>query len=422
MSNHLSIAAVTATLGNLIQSGINGHGMSATLTHVRPDTLGGATAASVNLYLYQVTTNAAWRNIDMPARNASGQLIKRPKVALDLHYLLSFYGNESSLEPQRLLTLAVSTLHAVPVLTREKIRSIVRPGGAVNGSYPFLFDSDLDDELELVKFTPIPLSLEELSKVWSVFFQTHYTLSIAYQATVVLVDADVAPVVTLPVRETRFYSEPYQQIVVDSILNNADTALPITRSSTLLVKGSGFSGENIRVRIGGEEVTPTVLSDKELTLVLASVPAGGLRAGVQGLQVIRKRPMGIPEVGETEGPLHNSTESNVAAFVLRPTIATPIADGTTNVDDVTTINVTLVDTVGKSQRALLYLNESSAPATASHTLVATRRTADGTALEFKMKGLGTGTFLARVQIDGAESLLTVDGTTKKYNGPTVTLT
>ena len=51
----------------------------------------------------------------------------------------------------------------------------------------FLTTSNLE-EVELVKFTQLPLSLEELGKLWSVFFQTTHVLSVAFQGTVVLIE------------------------------------------------------------------------------------------------------------------------------------------------------------------------------------------------------------------------------------------
>ncbi len=417
MSNFLSVASVTATLANIIQEGIVGHGMSATVSHVRPDGAGGTTPSTgVNVYLYQVTTNAAWRNVDLPTRNSSGRLIQRPKVALDLHYLLSFYGSEANLETQRLLGLVSSALHAQPVLAREKIRAVLKPADPEDSSYPYLLDTDLDSEVELVKFTQLPLSLEELSKLWSVFFQTQYTLSVAYQATVVLIDSDIAPIATLPVRETRFYTLPYDRIIVESILNYADVTAPIVSDDTILIKGSAFPGENVKVRIGNSLVTPTILTDRELTLDLADVPTDSLRPGVQGLQVIKQLPMGIAQTTGGSPLAHTALESNVAAFVLRPTIVgDPDVDTT---DGATTFTVTVSPTVGASQRAVLYLNQTSAPGTAAYTLTATPRSEDGTTLEFVMNDLDLGTYLIRVQIDGAESLLTLDSD-GKYDGPTV---
>src|SRR5262249_12944870 len=123
MSNFLAVATVTATLSQLIQAAVGTDVPGATVTRMRPESVAtGTPSTTVNLYLYQVTTNTAWRNADVPTRRPNGQLMQYPQVALELHYLLSFYGDEEQLEPQRLLGSAVRTLHARPVLTRQMIR------------------------------------------------------------------------------------------------------------------------------------------------------------------------------------------------------------------------------------------------------------------------------------------------------------
>src|SRR5574337_2008951 len=103
MSNFRAIATVTATLVvEVLQAAATAAVPGASVTMSRPDSAGGgAPSARVNLYLYQVTPNAAWRNADLPTRGSEGQLAQRPRVSLDLHYLLTFYGDEGQLEPQR---------------------------------------------------------------------------------------------------------------------------------------------------------------------------------------------------------------------------------------------------------------------------------------------------------------------------------
>src|SRR5947209_6803644 len=113
MSNYLAVATVTATLSRALTAAVGTDVPGATVTTLRPDdSTNGAPETGVNVYLYQVTPNAAWRNTDLPTRRENGQLIERPRVALDLQYLLSFYGSEVQLEPQRLLGSVVRTLHA----------------------------------------------------------------------------------------------------------------------------------------------------------------------------------------------------------------------------------------------------------------------------------------------------------------------
>jgi hypothetical protein len=197
MSNFLAIATVTAALRQTLGPAIAVAVPGATVTTMRPDAPhDGTTQARVNLYLYQVTPNSAYRNADLPTRRTDGQVVQRAQVALDLHYLFTFYGDESRLEPQRLLGNVVRILHSQPVLTREVIqKTIADPTFA-----PFLANSDLADAAERVKFTRIELALEELSKLWSVFLQTPYSLSVAYQASLVLIESEDAIQTAPPVK------------------------------------------------------------------------------------------------------------------------------------------------------------------------------------------------------------------------------
>lgn len=193
MSNHLAIATVTTGLVRYLQGAVGADVGNAVVTAVRPDgPNSGVPQVGVNIFLYQATPNAAWRNHDLPTRRPDGGLTQRPQIALDLHYLLTFYGDETQLEPQRILGSTVRALHARPILTRQEIRSAV-------AASPFLAGSDLADEIETVKFSPQPLTLEELSKLWSVLFQTTYTLSMAYDASVVLIAAETRPQMAQPV-------------------------------------------------------------------------------------------------------------------------------------------------------------------------------------------------------------------------------
>src|SRR5436305_2539403 len=166
MSNFLAIATVTATLRNLLHDtsvkDVTDHEVK--VITGRPDsTVSNTQETKINLYLYQVTPNAFLRNDDLPTRRSDGTIMQRPQVALDLHYMISFYGDENELVTQRLLGSVVRTLHAQPQLTRDNIRQAI-----VNGPN-FLAPSNLADDVELVKFSPLHLSLEELSKIWSIF-------------------------------------------------------------------------------------------------------------------------------------------------------------------------------------------------------------------------------------------------------------
>ena len=191
MSNALAIATVTTALAQIVRTAAQGAVAGADVATGRPDPAM-SPAHRVHLFLYQVSPNAALRNADLPTRSHDGKLVQRPHVALDLYYLLAFYGDESELEPQRMLGAVVRDLHAKPVLTRQMIDD-------ATDSQPFLTDSNLVDAVEQVKLTPDSLSLDELSKLWSVFMQTPYALSVIYRATVVLIESDESAALALPV-------------------------------------------------------------------------------------------------------------------------------------------------------------------------------------------------------------------------------
>jgi hypothetical protein len=205
MSNFLAVATVTATLRSILANALaeDHYAADVQVTTLRPDLVeNDPLTAGVNIYLYQATPDAYARNDDLPTRRPDGRVMtRRPSAAVDLHYLLSFYGNESQLLPQRLLGSVVRTLHAQPILSAAEIEAVV-------ASTSFLTGSDLASAVERVRFTPVALSLEDLSKLWSVFYQAKYVLSVAYQASLVLLTAEGIPVVAPPVRQPVVTAQP----------------------------------------------------------------------------------------------------------------------------------------------------------------------------------------------------------------------
>lgn len=416
MSNFLAIATVTAALSDLLQAAVGPDVPGATVTTVRPSSNGGMPATGVNIFLYQVTPNAAWQNADLPTRRAGGELIQRPQAALDLHYLLTFYGADAQLEPQRVLGSAVRTLHARPVLTRAMIQQTIgRP------AFSFLAGSNLADAIELVKFTPLPLSLEDLSKLWSVYFQTPYSLSVAYQGTVVLIESEEPTQSTLPVQARNIYVVPFRQPLIEAV--SADNGDIIMAGSRIAITGKRLRADVTQVAVGGNDLTPAPedISDTRIRLTLPP----GLRAGVQGLQVVQPRLMGTPPAP------HRGVESNLAAFVLHPAINSR-PDGTPDIAiSPPTMTVKLSPSVAKTQRAALLLNELNAPigrtARAYRFDSAPRNApadpAETDTLAFPISGVLPGDYLVRVQVDGADSPLVQDADKNNplFIGPKVTI-
>ena len=392
MSNFLAIATVTEALKQMLDATVGRDVPGANATAVQPSESGDK---GVNIYLYQVSPNSSWRNEDLPTRRDDSTIAQRPRAALDLHYLLTFYGEEAHLEPQRLLGSVVAALHAQPVLTRQRIRDAI--ANAENG---FLNGSDLADEIELVKFTPIPLSLEELYNLWSGFFQTSYSLSVAYHASVVFVEGMEVPQRALPVLDRNLYVATFSQPLIGQVTSQEGSNKPIVSGSTLVIRGKRLRGDMTRVLIGGTEVEPEKVDETKIVLALPD----SIRAGVQSLQVVQKIMMGTPPEP------HQGVESNVTAFVLRPTI--------TKIDDATKV-ASVTPTIGQRQRVVILLNELTENTPAAYTFVLPSRDADSNEITIPVSGVEAGTYLVRVQVDGAESLLDLeDG---EYAGPKVVI-
>lgn len=401
MSNYLAIATVTATLQRTLQAAVQVDVEGARVTNVRPGNVGSGTPETgINLYLYRAAPNPAWRNAELTTRTLEGQLVKRPQqVALDLDYLLTCYGNEVELEPQRLLGSVVRTLHAHPVLTRPMVLDTI-----ADSTFPFLAASNLADQLEMVKFMPLGLSLEELSNLWSMFAQTPHALSVAYQGTVVLIDTDEPPRKALPVRERRFYVSPTQP-VVHQVLSAAGALQPIDRDSTLLIRGQRLQSDITQVRIGNLDVLPQSVSKTEISLQLALLPADELRAGLQTLQVVQRPTMGSPAIP------HRGVESNVVAFLLRPTITdVQIANLRGSGDDPRSaqLTVSVEPPIGPTQRVVFVLNERSGLLPMGYTFEVPTRAVDQSELLVPIHAVKPGEYLVRIRVDDAESLLTVD--------------
>jgi hypothetical protein len=402
MSNYLAIATVTAALQQVLQGPVVSAVSGANVGFSRPDGTASDKGPVVNVYLYRVTPNAAYRNVDLPTRRSDGTLVNKPQAALDLYYLITFRGNDDKLEPQRMLGAVAGALYAQPLLSTQNIQAAVTEFG-------FLAGSGLDSQVDRVRFTPTALSLEEFTNLWSAFFQVEYSLSAAYQASVVLIESDDTPQEALPVQARNLYVVPFEQPVITQVISKAGATQPILPTSTLVIQGSHLLSDLTTVRLGDLVVMPPTVTDKAIML---PVPAG-LPAGVQGVQVVQQIQMGTPPQP------HPGFDSNVAAMVLHPVI-NPLTATTTG------ITLTIVPAVQPAQRVTLLLNEATIPPPsppAAYTFTLPPLTSSTSTLNFTITGVPPGAtqYFIRVAVDGAESLLDLDPTSVSF-GPTVTIT
>jgi hypothetical protein len=237
-----------------------------------------------------------------------------------------------------------------------------------------------------------------------VLFQTAYVLSIAYRASVVLIEPELQPQPALPVRDFNVYGIPLRQPVVRQIVAQAGPEQPILPERQVAIAGERLRGDQTRVLIDGQEAVPDQVAD---TGVVVTLPAG-LRAGPHGVQIRHLLLMGTPAVA------HRGVASNLAAFVLHPVITQTAGAYDITVANVqgsgsqprsATVGVTIEPAAETAQTATLELLSTDGDV---RTFFAEARAADTDELSFQVSGLAPGDYLVRVRIDGAESPFEID--------------
>jgi hypothetical protein len=188
MSNQLAIAAVTATLRSLLVRGV---GIPEVTARPLDNARRSATGHQLNLFLYQVLPDAAFRNQDMPRQTKPGET-GFPVLPLILSYLLTAYSDdEDDTSAHRLLGTAMGVLHDHPLLGAAEIQNATSPIADLSAS-------NLHQQIERVRINLEPLSFENMSKLWTTF-QTHYRVSASYQVSVVLIESTRPSRTPLPV-------------------------------------------------------------------------------------------------------------------------------------------------------------------------------------------------------------------------------
>jgi hypothetical protein len=419
MSSALAIAGVSAVLRDLLNDGIVNRnvsgvlGASVTVSLQAPDRvvpIGGTEASQINLFLYQVTPNAGWRNEGLPSRDGAGRArLTNPPLALDLHYLLSVYSG-GDLHAEILLGYAMQLLHETPVLTRAAIRTALNPSPDVGVNLPpalrALADAGLADQIEMIKITPQHLNNEEMSKLWTAT-QAHLRPSVAYTASVVLIESQRPARASLPVL-SRGLVDPVTGIeagiaVRPSLLPTVPTLhaiVPPLRQpvagigDVVLLQGLHLDGANREVLLRHERfdidlALPAMASaadrpaETTIGLDLAG-QQGALPAGVYRVSARMERP--APQ---------GLRETNRMALTIAPRITNLPQQVVRAGDGSAQVTLNFTPALRPGQRATLVLGtEEHAPLSAGAT---------PTSLSFAIAEAALGVHLARLRIDGIES-------------------
>lgn len=410
MSNALAIAGVTAVIKDLLDSGLIDHAITDTLgagvvvSALAPDTvsLDNQDAPQLNLFLHQVTPNVAWRNAELPSRDAAGNRVANPPLALDLHYLLTAYGR-AELQAEVLLGYALQLLHETPVLSRAAIRRALNPavvdGAILPTAYQSLRGADLAEQVELLKITPAALGTEEMSRLWSAL-QAHYRPTAAFQVSVVLIESQRPARSPLPVLsrgETDPVSHRERGVLAFSglipPLPTLEAVVPADRQPVAVPGGE--------VRLEGHHLDGV---DRQVTLSLAAFQISRRVAVSQGspsevrFTMPNDLPVGLYRVELAVQGLADTQprRTNQLPLALAPLLVLPPFSASRNAGTVTLV-FDVAPQVRPGQKAALILGDREI--VAEPFAVATTR------LSFKFAeapAAGT-TLLARLRIDGFDS-------------------
>ena len=411
MSNPLAIAATTLTLQAILQSGIVSDPADAdltdtTVTILPPDKArGNNNANQLNLFLYQILPNAAWRNMNIPSQVAPGET-GNPPLALTLHYLITAFGkdNDTTLPyGHHLLGKAMSILYDHALLGPDEIRA------ATAATFP---GSDLDKQVERVRITLQPMSLEEISKLWTGLV-TQYRLSVGYEASVALIESTQAKKTPLPVltrgagdkgiSSQASLTSPFPALDQIQFLNSQKSAL---LGDSLVLTGNKLDGTSVGVVFNHPlwsapiEIPPQ--PGGTATQVMVNIPNSPANwpAGFYTVSLMVQRP------GDT---YRRTTNQLSVALAPKITIAPASAAGP-NI----TYTVTCSPEVRPEQYASLLLGDQE--------IMAQPHTTQTASLSFQAQNLSVGNYFVRLRIDGVDSQLVNRAVTPPVFDPTQKVT
>jgi hypothetical protein len=392
MSNWEAIAAVTATLQAILLNEVPAGASDLSDLSVSILPLDKARASNtnnqVNLFLYMVMRNAAWSNSDMPGRVQPGE-VAIPPLPLNLYYLMTAFGrDDDATQPfgHELLGKAMSVMYDHPVLSAADIT------GATQTILP---GNDLAQQVERIRITLHPLTIDELSKLWT-GFAMQYRLSAAYEVGVTLIESTRAMRAGLPVltRGPGDQGVLGQSNLLPPVPTLTSVTLPNSQISArlndiVILSGLNLNGTNISVQFSHPLLaTPITVAPlgtvtaTTLTLQISDLPLV-FAPGFYSVSVLVQRP------GETF-----LRETNAVSIPLAPTVTLAPASAPAGTVAYT---ATVAPQVLPAQVVSLLLG--------SIEIVADAHPLQTGTLTFTATGLTAGTIWFRLRVDGVDSIL-----------------
>ncbi|KCV83673.1 hypothetical protein ATO10_02895 [Actibacterium atlanticum] len=289
----MAIAAVTATLKQRLHSTLDPIFSAAlgtfSMTSKPLDTAIGETDKNqLNLYLWKVARNPAFENERLPAHSGAGGRVDHPRLALNLHYVLSATGT-ADLYAEILLGHGMQLLHETPFLRGSEITSALSATATAAGTAQLktLYESvQMGDQIESVRITQSAPDDDEIGKVWPAF-SASLRMSAFYQVSLVLLEQSYDFTPGPPVRDYAIDLQTLRRPNINRIVPQPGASsaplmpgVPISAGSRVSLLGSGLASSDMRVMIGDQEADLTgdvTLGAQQLSLLVPADLMPGLK-------------------------------------------------------------------------------------------------------------------------------------------------
>jgi len=311
MSTALRIAAVSEALQTLLLPVVQAVTADAQVRIGRPTVDdGGSLWQGLNLYVFHIARNTNAGALDLATRSSRGTLLQRPRMAVDLHYLFSFFGDAEKQVPEQMMGRVLTALHAEPTLTGSMIDALVAhdPTG-------FVARSDLTEQADRVTFEILQMSLEDLTRVWGMF-QLPYTLTVPIVASMVILEAELTPEPAPPVRLVQLSVVPVAEVGLSGA-----TLPPAEVGDVVAVPGVGLEATGAVFDLGGVRRPADRVTATEARLRLKPDDLAALHPGPVTLTVLTGEGMVIGRAGLVVRP---SIQGAKARRVRQPGLVQPV--------------------------------------------------------------------------------------------------
>lgn len=253
MADFTAIAAVSRSLRTLLQDRMQS---GAAVTIAPPDqTVSGFDGARVNLYLIQVLENAALKNDQGALRGHPGSY-GRPPLSLNLRYMLTSHSDaenqpDSDLTAQEILGDAMQVLHEFGNRI-DTLTQITLAPPALNEP---ILDPVLTEEFERIKVTLHPVTIEDVTKIWSALSAENFRRSVVYEVTVVQIFPSEAPRVAPPVEERRVFASLARRPTIERVFVTPAPGAPeremrVSVGEEITIVARDIAADRLFVRFG----------------------------------------------------------------------------------------------------------------------------------------------------------------------------